>query len=492
MRIVFAIPGLFGDTAMLARRMTVLAAGFALALSIALLSPRAVPANDEPAPRKLALLVGVKKYKHNDLKDLDYPENDVEELADVLRQLNFSVTVLTTRAGRANQDLFPDAANIRRQLSAILRDASKSDLIVVALAGHGVQPLESSQSYFCPYDDNPRESEGRLARPETLLSIGEILGQLRDSGIGQKLLLVDACRNDPQVRGARRGLTQVETSSLPEQTGVLLSCRAGEFSFESNSYGTGHGAFFYEVIEGLKGNAKDSDGEISWESLRTYVRKHVPAKVREVFGKNGGEQNPNELGNLNGVPIVLARITSTSRTPPSSKEPELLVAPFDADKAQASREAWARYQQVDEQTTNSVGMKLTLIPPGEFQMGSSATDVNKALGFNSGLKRELYANEQPQHRVRITKPFYLGTYEVTKGEFSRFVDETDYKTEAEKDARGGFGYTGEPNAPLAQRPGFTWRDWGVNQNAASPVVNVTWSDAMQFCNWLSKKEGKTY
>src|SRR5580704_2676238 len=328
---------------MLARRTTVLAAGFAVAFSIALLSPRAVPANDGPAPRKLALLVGVKKYKHNDLKDLDYPENDVEELADVLRQLNFSVTVLTTRAGRANQDLFPDAANIRRQLSAILRDASKSDLIVVALAGHGVQPLESSQSYFCPYDDNPRESEGRLARPETLLSIGEILGQLRDSGIGQKLLLVDACRNDPQVRGARRGLTQVETSSLPEQTGVLLSCRAGEFSFESNSYGTGHGAFFYEVIEGLKGNAKDSDGEISWESLRTYVRKHVPAKVREVFGKNGGEQNPNELGNLNGVPIVLARITSTSRTPPSGNAesssmtaPNVTVTPDHAGASQAT------------------------------------------------------------------------------------------------------------------------------------------------------------
>ena len=132
--------------------------------------------------------------------------------------------------------------------------------------------------------------------------------QLRESGIGEKLLLVDACRNDPQVRGARRGVTQVDVSSLPEQTGVLLSCKAGEFSFESKSYGTGHGAFFYEVIEGLNGAAKDADGEISWESLRLFVRKHVPSKVREVFGKNGGEQNPNEIGNLNGAPIVLARI----------------------------------------------------------------------------------------------------------------------------------------------------------------------------------------
>ncbi len=292
-----------------ARRLAVVLAGFGLALSSGFVSWGLLSADDEPPPRKLAFLVGVKKYSHADLKDLEFPENDVKELGDVLKGQRFEVTAMSTSASRTDAAHFPDVANIRQQLAAVLKDASKRDLILVCLAGHGLQPTGSSQGYFCPHDANPSERNGDVAFPETLLSIGEILTRLRESGIGRKMLMVDACRDDPQVRGGRRGgaLTQVDVSALPPQTGVLLSCSPGEFSFESQSYGTGHGAFFYEVIEGLKGAAKDPDGEISWEDLRSFVRKRVPLKVRDVFGTRGGDQNPNEIGNLNGPPIVLAR-----------------------------------------------------------------------------------------------------------------------------------------------------------------------------------------
>ena len=49
-------------------------------------------------------------------------------------------------------------------------------------------------------------------------------------------------------------------------------------------------------------------------------------------------------------------------------------------------------------------------------------------------------DEKPQHRVRITRPFYLGVHEVTRGQFRRFVDEAGYQTEAEKDGKGGWGW----------------------------------------------------
>jgi uncharacterized caspase-like protein len=190
--------------------------------------PGEIP-GQEGSGRKLAVLVGVRTYQHSDLKNLDYPENDVDELAALLNRQGFSVTLLTTRAKPTDQDQFPTSDNIRRQLAAVLKGATKHDLVLVGLAGHGLQPLSSSQSYFCPFDANPSERDGKLVKPETLLSLGEILGQLRESGIGRKLLLVDACRNDPQVRGGRRGggVTQVAVSALPEQTGVLLSCAQG-------------------------------------------------------------------------------------------------------------------------------------------------------------------------------------------------------------------------------------------------------------------------
>ncbi len=85
-----------------------------------------------------------------------------------------------------------------------------------------------------------------------------------------------------------------------------MSCSQGEFSFEEKSLGRGHGVFFYHVIEGLKGAAKDADGQITWDGLALYVRSKVPPTVQKLFGKDGGEQSPNAIGNLRGVPTVLA------------------------------------------------------------------------------------------------------------------------------------------------------------------------------------------
>ena len=54
---------------------------------------------------------------------------------------------------------------------------------------------------------------------------------------------------------------------------------------------------------------------------------------------------------------------------------------------------------------NALGMKLAFIPPGEFRMGSPDSDKNAK------------DDEKPQHRVRITRPFYIGVHEVTQAEF---------------------------------------------------------------------------
>ena len=65
-------------------------------------------------------------------------------------------------------------------------------------------------------------------------------------------------------------------------------------------------------------------------------------------------------------------------------------------------------------------MKLTQIPAGEFLMGCSET-VSEAIRDFPELKVTQIDDERPQHKVRITKPFYLGSYEVTLGQFRTFV-----------------------------------------------------------------------
>jgi formylglycine-generating enzyme required for sulfatase activity len=143
--------------------------------------------------------------------------------------------------------------------------------------------------------------------------------------------------------------------------------------------------------------------------------------------------------------------------------------------------------------TNSIGMKLVLIPAGEFMMGGgeSAEELVKAFAAYK-RKAEFFIDEYPRHRVRISKPFYLGKYEVTVGQFRRFVNDTGYKTEAETDGTGGWGYNPQTGQCEGRKPEFNWLNPGFEQSDNHPVLNVTWNDAMAFCRWLSAKEGKTY
>lgn len=125
------------------------------------------------------------------------------------------------------------------------------------------------------------------------------------------------------------------------------------------------------------------------------------------------------------------------------------------------------------------GMKLEMvfIPVGSFAMGD----------------HEGGGDEIPVHNVRITKPFYLGKYEVTVGQFRRFVEETNYTTDAEKGTgfRGAFGWDVETK-DFTMNDRYSWRNTGFAQSDDHPVVNVSWNDAMEFCKWLSRKDGKTY
>jgi formylglycine-generating enzyme len=126
---------------------------------------------------------------------------------------------------------------------------------------------------------------------------------------------------------------------------------------------------------------------------------------------------------------------------------------------------------------DGVNLQMVLIPAGSFVMGD-----------DHGLD-----DEQPARRVTITNPFYLGKHEVTVAQFRRFVDATGYKTDAERGTgfQGAFGWDAD-TMDFKMNEHYSWRNPGFPQSDADPVVNVSWNDAMAFCQWLSRQADQTY
>ena len=111
-----------------------------------------------------------------------------------------------------------------------------------------------------------------------------------------------------------------------------------------------------------------------------------------------------------------------------------------------------------QEITNSIGMKLKLIPAGSFQMGSPESEENRD-------------GDEEQHQVRLSQPFYLGVYEVTQAEYEQFMGKN----------LSYFSSNGRGNDQVQGK-----------KTRRFPVEQVSWNDAVEFCKKLSAKEGRTY
>ena len=109
-------------------------------------------------------------------------------------------------------------------------------------------------------------------------------------------------------------------------------------------------------------------------------------------------------------------------------------------------------EQSLESITNTIGMKLNLIPAGTFMMGSPDTEEHRE-------------DDEFQHKVTISKAFYMQTTEVTQGKWTAVMGTGPWRGKQ-----------------------FT-KNKGTANNAAT---YISWDDAVAYCKKLSEKEGKTY
>lgn len=109
-----------------------------------------------------------------------------------------------------------------------------------------------------------------------------------------------------------------------------------------------------------------------------------------------------------------------------------------------------------EITSKSTGMKFALIPAGTFKMGAPNSE------------RYRLPKDSPQHTVQITRPFLLGVYEVTQGEYETL-------TKRNPSAYSAKGHVKEAVVGM--------------DTTRFPVENVSWYDTLEYCNLMSEADG---
>lgn len=428
---------------------------------------------EEPGKR-YAVLIGVEDYQHAKLREpvpLKYAVDDVTELGEILKKSGYEVTLLTDETGKSSRDLLPTRKNIFAKIGEVAAKLKREDTVLIAMTGHGLQFPLTRDAFFCPIDGHPSANG-----TDSLVSIRKIYDVLDQSFAGVKVILIDANRKDPDSDRVR-GLDADNAPSPPKGVAVLFSCSAGERAFEHDKLQ--HGIFIHHVLEGLGGLAANRGGNVTFDSLSAYVRGEVPKTMQRLLPDQ--QQSPNMNAELIGEPqesarlVLLKRSGSSRKGNPSGDAPPLLTVPFNLSKGVVIQADWGEYLGTEVEIENSIGMKLTLIPPGEFQSSSE----------EGGAGRDI----KPVDQVRITKPFFLGTHEVTVGNFRKFVTDARYLTEAEKDGMGGYGYDGKK---VEKKPEYSWKNSGLEQTDDHPVENVSWNDANKFCEWLSRRERVAY
>jgi formylglycine-generating enzyme required for sulfatase activity len=135
-----------------------------------------------------------------------------------------------------------------------------------------------------------------------------------------------------------------------------------------------------------------------------------------------------------------------------------------------------------QKIVNPLGMNFVYVEPGTFMFGP---------------KNEFLANylKHPQHKVTLTKGFYMQTTETTVSQWRAFVKKTGFKTQAEKN---GYGYSRHGKrfpsgfSWLRTFKGLYWDNPGYKHTEQHPVTQISWNDVQIFIKWLNKKYGVFY
>jgi len=421
------------------------------------------------AETRLALLISNEKYPEkaagsNLFGPLGKAHRDREQMAEALKQYRFEMTEVLD----ADKDKM-DAALVA--FTEKLEKSGADSVGVIYFVGHGAEV--GGELYLIPTQEKHADDKAIRNRA---IKANELIDRLT-TGIengksqGVRLLILDACRSRIKTRGVN------------------------ERKVDLNAHGALVG---YAAASGKE--ALDSDDSYTMH-LTKQMKLNGHLKIEEVFKKarielakaSGNNQISLEYGGLLGDFCLDNCQSNPLEKDLKAKEQELAdlkqklaqntINPNEINDLKKRLEAIEKQSgmsgmssndgmkgmsgmtgMVEKKTTPKAGEtfkdcpdcpEMVVLKGGSFKMGSEKGDDD----------------EKPVHEVNI-KPFAIGKFEVTLGEFKAFVNATNYSVKT-----------------------VSWCNWDSGkfaENDRQPVQCVSWEDATKYAEWLSKKTAKKY
>lgn len=233
-------------------------------------------------------------------------------------------------------------------------------------------------------------------------------------------------------------------------------------------------------------NKKDENERVKllqekYQDYQIYkIPSYVPEGITQAYSNIGRSStiyfDKSSLTGNGKIFIEIPQITFEIIASDATKKAFLEGLVYELDIAEVRGNYKPEYRFVEESSGlkkkridlgDDVNMEFVYIPAGEFMMGSPSSEGHRG--------HRIY-NESSQHKVKISKGFWMGVYEVTNGQYQQFVRESNYDGKRES------------NANYLRH----LEDSGQEAGTDYPVRWVSWDNALAFCDWLSVKEGKTY
>jgi len=257
---------------------------FAQSRNLRLVKP---PTNNPTSQERKAVVIGMSDYGEG--KSLNNTVNDADDMAAVLTQLGFEVTLMK------NNDL----QNLETNLTNWYATIEGNDMAVFYFAGHGMEVF--GENYLIPID---AELNSQTDVKYKTLNVNQVLDNMDEKRVGMKLIILDACRDNPFKRSwsrgsAEKGLAQM---SAPKGTYIAFAASPGFTAQDGATYNLKNGVFTYFLKQ---------------EILKTGM------SIDEIFNNVTGDVS--SLTNEQQTPFKNSSLTRTFYFIPPTESPLVLL-----------------------------------------------------------------------------------------------------------------------------------------------------------------------